>query len=216
MEKYAIFDFDGTIVESRSLAIKLINDLSNIYGYKRIGEADINHIRDMSILGKLRFLKISPYKIPAIFLELKKKYKVYIDTLEIVEGILDVLYELKKERIGLAIISSNSKTNIDAFLRNKNIDLFDIVCSSEGFLDKNKSIETIMKKHKIKKENVFYIGDEVRDIVACKKSNLKIIAVTWGYDPIEILEKQNPDYIVESPKQILDIIIKKNLSDSYR
>jgi phosphoglycolate phosphatase len=51
-----------------------------------------------------------------------------------------------------------------------------------------------------------YVGDEVRDIQACKKSFVKIIAVTWGFDIPDVLKSHNPDFLVSTPKEILDII----------
>jgi phosphoglycolate phosphatase len=58
----------------------------------------------------------------------------------------------------------------------------------------------------MQKNDVVYIGDEYRDILACKKSKIKIISVTWGFDSRDLLVSGNPDFIVDSPVELLNVI----------
>ncbi|MDB5054455.1 MAG: hypothetical protein JWM44_2505, partial [Bacilli bacterium] len=41
MIKYAIFDFDGTIVDSKELAFHLLNDLSDKYRFNKISRSEL-------------------------------------------------------------------------------------------------------------------------------------------------------------------------------
>lgn len=56
--------------------------------------------------------------------------------------------------------------------------------------------------------NVVYIGDETRDVEAAKKVGIEIISVCWGFNYKEILQTLNPNFIVESPEEILPCIRK--------
>ena len=56
------------------------------------------------------------------------------------------------------------------------------------------------------KNHVFYVCDEVRDIEAARKSGIKSIAVTWGYNTKGALIKENPDFLVNSPDELRNII----------
>ena len=69
-----------------------------------------------------------------------------------------------------------------------------------------------MEKHNLKPQEIIYVGDEVRDIQACKKIGVKIIAVSWGYNSKEILDREKPDYLVNKPIEIPKILknIKRN------
>jgi phosphoglycolate phosphatase len=53
---------------------------------------------------------------------------------------------------------------------------------------------------------VIYVGDEQRDIAACKKCGVPIIWAGWGYDAIEIIKQEAPDYMIYTPKEILRIV----------
>jgi len=118
----------------------------------------------------------------------------------------DVLKEIKKKGYTIAIISSNSKDNILAFLKVNSINyVSEVLCSSHIF-GKDKVIKKYLKEGSIQKSDVLYVGDEQRDIVACKKVGIPIIWVDWGYDAIEVIQSEKPDYKVFSPAEILNII----------
>jgi phosphoglycolate phosphatase-like HAD superfamily hydrolase len=51
------------------------------------------------------------------------------------------------------------------------------------------------------------VCDEVRDIEAAKKSGIKSIAVAWGYNTKDALIKENPDFLVNSPDELINIIV---------
>ncbi len=72
-------------------------------------------------------------------------------------------------------------------------------------------LKRMCNKHKIKNNEVIYVGDEDRDIIASKKVKIKTIAVTWGFNSKNKLIKENPDYLVDSPIQITKQILKKEL-----
>ena len=37
---------------------------------------------------------------------------------------------------------------------------------------------------------MLYVGDEQRDVAACKKAGVNVIWVSWGYDVIETVKKR--------------------------
>jgi len=39
-----------------------------------------------------------------------------------------------------------------------------------------------------------------------KKAKIKIMVVTWGFNSEKLLKKNKPDYLVNSPKEILEKI----------
>jgi HAD superfamily hydrolase (TIGR01509 family) len=52
-----------------------------------------------------------------------------------------------------------------------------------------------------------YVGDMVEDIQASRGANMKIVAVPWGLNTRSRLAAEEPDFLAESPDQILDFII---------
>lgn len=207
MTKSILFDFDGTIVESEHLLAIIFNSLSSKYGYGNITMDEIESLRDLSITDKLKKFGFPLYKLPSLFLDAKKIYKENVASLKVKSGVLELLRELHMKKVNISIISSNDVEIIKSFFHNNKIDFFDNVESSNNLFGKHHTIKNHIRKHSLKKENTFYVGDEVRDIVSCKKAKIKVIAVTWGYDSEDLLKKENPDFIINKPSQILDIVL---------
>ena len=122
--------------------------------------------------------------------------------IKLFEGVELILKQLRK-RYRLGIVSSNSEENIKKILKENGVDkLFDYIYSASSLFGKHKNLKRLIKKYKLNLEEVIYVGDEDRDILAAKKVGIKVVAVTWGYNSKEKLMKEKPDYLVSSPKEL--------------
>lgn len=63
-----------------------------------------------------------------------------------------------------------------------------------------------MQQENLSFEEVIYIGDETRDIEAARKSYVKAIAVSWGFNSKEVLAEQNPDFLIHQPQELIKVI----------
>ena len=52
----------------------------------------------------------------------------------------------------------------------------------------------------------FYVTDTVRDITRCRDCGITVIAVAWGYDPLERLVHANPDFIAEDTVALTKVL----------
>lgn len=206
MIKTAIFDFDGTIVNSRGLMMKFYNELAEKYNYKIIEPDEIEYLSTLSIPDRCKVLRVPLYRVPQMGMYAKSRYQETIGSLKTNEGIQDLVFGLKEKGYVLSIISSNLEPSIRAFLKSNHMDIYDHIYSAKNFFGKNHTINAFMKKLKISRDETVYIGDELRDIEACRKSNVRIISVAWGYDSAELLAKENPDYLVYRPNDVQSVI----------
>ena len=53
---------------------------------------------------------------------------------------------------------------------------------------------------------MIYVGDETRDIRSARKSNVGIVAVSWGFNSGDILQEFQPDSLVNTPQELLDAV----------
>jgi phosphoglycolate phosphatase len=75
---------------------------------------------------------------------------------------------------------------------------------------KKRKLSKILKRNGYKPSDAIYIGDEVRDVLACKAISLEVIAVTWGFETKSILEKSNPNYIVDSVDELSELLLDEH------
>ena len=206
MKPFLLFDFDGTIADSIQLGLKIANKLAPQFGFPTFTENDIQHFRSLTWHKIAAETKIPFYKIPKIVTRAIKEYKHLISELEPCAGIVEMLNEFTSKAIPMALLSSNTKENVDIFLKSYKLNSFLWIEGTSGILNKAKDIKKRLKKHQLTSDAVIYIGDEVRDIEAAHKCGLKSIAVTWGFHTADFLESYHPDYIVNKPKEIVEIV----------
>ncbi len=212
MIKQIIFDFDGTIVNSADLVLDIINQLAQKYHCSTIDEARLGTLRGIPITERLRRVGLPLYKLPKCLVDISGAYQKSAHTLKIFDGMKNVTEALIAGGIGVSIISSNSLQSIREVLKCNEFEVFGDIVSCGNLFGKHKVIEKYIKKHKLSAREVIYVGDELRDIEACKKINVRIISVAWGYDTPELLGSAKPDFLAHAPEEILDIIAAQNTS----
>lgn len=209
MIKALIFDFDGTIADTLPYTFSKIIEISKKYQIKGNKDEIIKKISQLTPKQLIKEFNISWFKIPIILWEIKKAQNLLykkIDEIKIFPSLKKVLKQLKKEGFLLYIYSSNIKRNINRFLKKEGIDnLFKNIYTGNNLLSKDKDLLKILKKEKLIKDEVLYIADEIRDVLACKKIGIKIIGVSWGLAG-DSLKNQLPDFLIKKPEEIFKIL----------
>ncbi len=205
--KVIIFDFDGTIADTFSTFINIINRLAPEFGYEPADAATVERLQNLSSREILKQANISAFKLPFLFRRLKAEMTRELYQLQLIDGIQEALVLLKQDGYHLGIITSNSSQNVTAFLKNRAVfKLFDFIYSGASLFGKARIINRLLRKNNWLPEDIVYVGDETRDIEAAKKTRIKIVAVTWGFNSRQVLAQQQPDFLIDSPSELVTII----------
>ena len=68
--RHLLFDFDGTLADSRELALRLYNELAHEHQLKRMEREHLPELRRMSIQQRLKHLGIPLSMLPMLAREL--------------------------------------------------------------------------------------------------------------------------------------------------
>lgn len=208
MVKHILFDFDGTLVDSRALLVKLYNEMAVQYQFRRIRDQDLALLRSLSISERVDRLGVPVLQIPKLVTAGRQLYQENIRTLHIVPGMKEVIARVSSQGMKSSILSSNSEVNIRQILKNNKLDgAFKEIISAKHIFGKHVSIRKVMKQWGTSPSRMIYVGDELRDIEACRKLGVPIVAVTWGYDSQHLLLSGKPDYLVNSPGELLKTLL---------
>lgn len=211
MSKIIIFDFDGTLVDSMQLMIESYNQAAHTYGCAPVQPDALKQLRSMHLRDILYLLKIPYLKLPFLVYSSLSYYRKKLSAVKIFSGIPEMLCSLKVLGFRLYIVSTNSVETIEFFLKDQDLNFFQGIysCGSNMF-GKDYLITSIIKNEHVQPHDVFYIGDELRDIEAAQKTGARMIAVSWGYNAREKLKQYKIDALVDTPDELLDFL-KNNI-----
>ncbi len=195
-----IFDFDGTICDSFDATLELANQY-----FRKPGERPFSRqmVSDIGIGELIKRQKVPAWKILLFVYFGRLKLAKTVPHLQTFSGLKPILKTLKRTN-RLSILSSNSKSNIQKFLRNQNLsEIFDFVETNSALFGKHHSINKIIKEYQFNPIETYYIGDEERDAKAAKKAGIKAVSVTWGFESKKYLKKVKPDFLLDDPSELL-------------
>lgn len=206
MTKVIIFDFDGTLADTIDILLSITTRLSAEFGFKSATKEELAQLSNLNSWQILQYSGISIFKFPLLIRRLKAELHTEIPNIQLFPGIKEVLLELKIRGFQLGIITSNSRENVWESLEKNGLQgTFTFIYSGSTF-GKHKVINKWLKLEHINPEEVVYVGDEIRDIYAAKRTGIKVIAVGWGFNSQEALAAQNPDFLIERPQELIEII----------
>lgn len=206
-QKVIIFDFDGTIADTVDALVTIANRLAGEFGYIPINSQELALLRNLTAREIIKYSGVSLFKIPFLVKKVKGELKHKIHELHLIYGIKTALVELHDQGYHLGIITSNSQDNVHEFLKCHKLDhLFDFIYSGVTIFGKTTIINNVLRQKQFKPEAVIYVGDETRDVESAKKANIKVIAVSWGFNSSEALGKQNPDFLIHDPSELVSVI----------
>jgi phosphoglycolate phosphatase len=205
--KLAVWDVDGTLVDSRASILRALQEGAVAVGLEPPSYDEARHIVGLSLLEALQTLKpdISTEHAEAYAHQYKESFVRFHDH----EGFHEPLYEgadetlrrLKAAGWRLGMATGKSRRGIE---RNEVFfgwqDLFDATfCGDDGpskpdpfMIERNMAVvgaashETVM------------IGDTAHDIGMARAAGVHAIGVSWGFHTVEELEAAGADEIVHS------------------
>ena len=200
-----VFDFDGTVADTFEHFVSIGNRMAQEHGFRQASADEIDLLRDMSFWQVIRRFDIPLVKVPFLVAQAERELRRRMDEVQVVDGVREVILELKGRGKTMGIVTSNSLQNVTAFLRRHDMVVFDFVKTLSRIWGKVRQFRQVMRDRKLAPEQVLYICDEVRDIRAARKAGVRVAAVTWGFNSAKALEEQRPDYLVSMPEELLSI-----------
>lgn len=210
---FVIFDFDGTIADTRRGVFDSIIYALTSYGYEVPDEAVLN-----SFLGPPlhESFKKTTSCTDEMAQTLTAKYReLYTDNamyrLHLFDGVEEMLKEMKNRGVKMAIASSKPEKFFSKLLEHLGItQYFDVVCGAAlGDIHNTKQaiIARAMESLGAEKDSTLMVGDRVFDIDGAKQNGIKSAGVVFGFDYTEELKTAEADFIVKNTEELLKEVL---------
>ena len=213
--KLVAFDLDGTIGETIPICMKAFKMAIEPYTEHELSEEDIIPYFGLNEEGMVKQVVMDDNweKTLNDFYAIYKELHVFCP--RPVEGITELIKELKKNFIPVALITGKGKESCAITLQQFGMErLFDRI--ETGSAKKNRKSEVIrelLRSYHLHADEMVYVGDAVSDIQECKKAGITCLSVTWGALPetIHQLEQYNQGSIFHSVSSLSEFLLN-NLS----
>ncbi|WP_298875911.1 HAD-IA family hydrolase [uncultured Bradyrhizobium sp.] len=192
----AIFDLDGTLVDSFPWFLRTINDIADRFGFRRVRDEDIEELRHSSTREILNRLEVPVWKLPAIARYARRLKGQAASEISLFAGTDAMLRTLAGNGVQLALVTSDSEVNARQKL-GASAALFQHFDCAASVFGKPAKFRRVIRRAGVVAQDVISIGDEVRDIEAARAVGVACGAVSWGYAAPAALQALAPDYMFE-------------------
>lgn len=216
MFKAAIFDLDGTLMNTIETIAFYANSTLEEYGFKAIETKKYNYMVGNGALQLVeRMLKENGCEDVEIIQKVLKSYNEAYDkdTLYktyIYDGIKELLQTMKKKGLKTAVLSNKPhNATLDVISKMFGENVFDFVYGARDGVPLKPdptAAKMIAEEMGLKKEECLYIGDTCVDMKTGKSAGFFTVGVLWGYRDRKELEENGADKIVAAPDEIESLL----------
>lgn len=208
-----IFDLDGTILDT-------LEDLKDSVNFALLQNGlpprDIGEIRAFVGNGiRLLIERSVPDNtgedvLEKCFDDFKKHYKTNsANKTKPYDGVITVLEALKDRGIRLGVVSNKADFAVQTLMESYFPGLFSYAVGEKAGIRRKPcpdSVNDAIRNLGSDKATTLYVGDSEVDVETARNAGVRCVAVTWGFRDKCVLESLEPEYIIDKPSQLMDIL----------
>lgn len=208
--KTVIFDLDGTLIDSLGDIITAVNITLSKFNLQTLPDELIGSYVGEGV--ELLIKRSIGEENMGLF---KEALNFYTETYNeqclkstfLFPGVIEVLEELKKRSINIALATNKSIGFTGSILRNLDVyKYFDIVLGPENVTNRKPHPEVIfniVEKVKGELDTTLMVGDSKFDIICGKNAGICTCGVTYGIGSVESLIESEADFLISDIRKLL-------------
>lgn len=214
MYKLAIFDFDGTLVDS---APGIVNVMRQCVDEYKLPGTVLEEWRVLIGVPLMRQMEIVfPESPEEYWLEVATRYREIYDakTIELCPlfpGLIKMLAALQKAEIKISIVTSKRRPLVEVVLKHHDLmKYFDLLVGAQDVSNHKphpESVHITLDRLNIASADAVVIGDSTYDLDMARNAGVDAIGVTTGVHSEVILSKSEPKHIVAGLEDVQKIIL---------
>ena len=209
--KLALFDYDGTIVDSAIMIVE-----GAIAAFRMCGLPDPNPQKVRENIGKPLAIALDEYMPPGYNVtpeQISEAYRSWyaeqgrlgLQNEPLYTGVVDLLKELKADEWLIGIATNKSRIGLmNGLAKHHMSNFFDITLTTDENIPKPNPAMAIkaMKDLGIQDKFCVIIGDTINDIGLGVNAGIISIGVTWGYNNKDMLLNAGATHLVDNASDL--------------
>lgn len=221
MYKLAIFDFDGTLVDSAPGIVDVMYEVVEEYKFAPETVDLWKHLVGIPLLRQLQIL--FPDHSNDFHEEVVARYRQIYDVKAIAlcppfPGLLPMLDALQKADVLITIASSKRRHLVERVLDFHSLaPYFSLVIGAQDVGNHKpdpESVHITLEKLNMATHETVVIGDSTFDLEMARNAGVDAIGVTTGIHTVEHLSKAEPKHIVASLIEVTPLILNGRMNEN--
>ncbi len=210
----ALFDFDGTLVDTTEMIFQSMRHATSSV----LGRDDFSREELLANVGQplSRQMEIlNAVKAELLLEAYRAHHEEHHDAL-IAEfpGVDEALYRLRAAGVRVVVVTSKRRRSVEMALEKfPGLDLVvDLFVTMEDTTEHKPHPEPLLKGLElagdVPREKAVYVGDSPFDVQAAKAAGLTSVAVSWGAFSEDTLREADPDHLVPDIDTAVDLLLE--------
>ena len=215
--KLALFDYDGTIVDSAGMIVQ-----GAIEAFRMCGLPDPDPQKVRENIGRPLAVALDVY-MPVGYTvtpeQISEAYRSWyaeqgrlgLQNEPLYPGMVELIHELKSNDWLIGIATNKSRVGLTNGLAKHNLsNIFDITLSTDENIAKPNPAMALraMKELGVEEKYSVIIGDTINDIGLGVNSGITSIGVTWGYNNRKLLMSAGANHLVNNAQDLSKLMNK--------
>ncbi|MCQ2009193.1 pyrophosphatase PpaX [Sporolactobacillus sp. STSJ-5] len=207
--KTVLFDLDGTLIDTNNLILTSFQYTLDHYYPGKFTRKDLIPFIGESL--ETSFNRISP-KLTNEMISMYRDHNSRFHDRLVKEFpyVRETLTVLKEDGCKLGVVSTKTRDMVERGLHlTRMADFFETVITSNDVTRLKPDPEPVVRAMNdlaAQKETTIMVGDSPADILAGENAHVRTAAVGWSLKGRTMLERLNPDYLLNNMKDLLSIV----------
>ena len=208
------FDLDGTLLDTTPLIIKSFQHAFLTHFQRNVGLEDIQPFMGKPLRAAMEVM--APGEEDAVITTYRAYNHIHHDQLAgIFEGVYETVKTLYEAGITMAIVTSKTATMARRGLRLFDMERFFTTVIGVDETTRHKPepepVLLALRETRLTASQCIMVGDSAHDLLSGKGGGVKTAAVRWTQVPWEEVMAVNPDYILETMPDLLEIVLPSSI-----
>jgi HAD superfamily hydrolase (TIGR01509 family) len=220
-----IFDMDGTLVDSIDIYFEIVEIV-----LKRLELPPVSKIRILEAAETRDFnwdlilpdeVKSKKDEIIAAAWEIINEIapQMFAEKLELIQGAENILQNISARIPKIGLVTSTQRQYLEIKmqpLKTAGVEkLVEVIITSDDIPNRKPDPDPLIecaRRLDVNPGKCVYVGDTRTDIKAGKAAGMRTVGVLTGFDDYDALNQEKPDAIIDSIKDLMDVIVLKEIS----
>lgn len=216
----AVFDFDGTLADTRIPITMSANHALEELGYPRRSDEEIQGLVGLPLAEVLGTLAGSSKKIDLLCTAYRAAFVRYAPgNSPMYEGAADALDTLRAAGVVLAVATSRSRRSLEMFLEAHSLEGKFTVLAGGDDVHRGKPhpemLEYVLAHAGFMRDESIMIGDTTHDMLMGRDAGMDTCAVTYGNHDRERLSLAAPTYFADHASDIPNHVLDSNCAADH-